>query len=48
MTPLFFFLLQKIQDWLDVKAEHKRINVIKEGLRGYGQRRGISQNNLNN
>jgi hypothetical protein len=45
MTPLFFFLLQKIQEWLEVKAEHKRIKAIKEALRVYGQRRGISQSN---
>jgi len=48
MTTLFSSFLQKIQEWLDVKAENKRIKVIKEALRGYGQRRGISQNNLNN
>lgn len=48
MTPLFSSFLQKIQEWLDVKAEHKRINAIKEALRVYGQRRGISQNNQNN
>jgi hypothetical protein len=45
MTPLFSFLLQKIQEWLEVKAEHKRIKVIKEALQSYGQRRGISLNN---
>jgi len=43
MTLLFFFLLQKIQDWLEVKAEHKRIKAIKRALRVYGQRRGIKK-----
>lgn len=45
MTPLLSSFLQKIQDWLDIKAENKRINAIKEALRVYGQRRGISQSN---
>jgi hypothetical protein len=45
MTPLFFSFLQKIQEWLEVKAEHKRIKAIKEALRGYAVKRGISQNN---
>jgi hypothetical protein len=45
MTPLFFFFLQKIQEWLEVKAEHKRIKVIKGALQVYGQRRGINWNN---
>jgi hypothetical protein len=45
MTPLFSFLLQKIQEWLEVKAEHKRIKAIKEALQVYGQRRGINWNN---
>jgi hypothetical protein len=45
MTPLFFFFLQKIQEWLEVKAEHKRIRAIKEALRGYAARRGIKWNN---
>jgi hypothetical protein len=45
MTPIFSSFLQKIQEWLDVKAENKRIKVIKEALRGYGQRRGIHWNN---
>jgi len=48
MTPLFSFLLQKIQEWLEVKAEHKRIKVIKEALRGYAARRRINLNNHNN
>jgi hypothetical protein len=45
MTPLLSSFLQKIQEWLEVKAEHKRIRAIKEALRVYGQRRGISLNN---
>jgi hypothetical protein len=47
---IFFisFLLQKIQEWLEVKAEHKRIKAIKEALRGYRQRHRINQNNQNN
>lgn len=45
MTPLFFFLLQKIQEWLALRAEFKRIQAIKEALRGYAARRGINWNN---
>jgi len=45
MTPLFSFLLQKIQEWLASRAENQRIRAIKEALRSYAARRGISLNN---
>jgi len=48
MNHFLSSFLQKIQEWLEVKAENKRIKAIKEALRVYGQRRGISQNNQNN
>jgi len=45
MTPLFSYLLFKIRRLLASRAEHKRIRVIKQALRSYAMRRGISQNN---
>jgi stage V sporulation protein SpoVS len=48
MTPLFSSFLQKIQEWLDSRAENQRIKAIKEALRGYAARRGINLNINNN
>jgi len=45
MTHILSFLLQTIHRLLASRAEHKRIRVIKQALRSYAMRRGISQNN---
>lgn len=47
MNHFFSSFLQKIQEWLEVKAEQKRIRRIREALQSYGLRRGINKNNQN-
>jgi hypothetical protein len=47
MTCIFLFL-QKIQNWLALRAEYKRTRVIKEALQAYATRRGINLNKQNN
>jgi hypothetical protein len=45
MTHFLSSFLQKIQDWLGIRAEYKRIRKIREALQSYGLRRGINKNN---
>jgi hypothetical protein len=45
MICIFRLLLQKIQTQLALRAESKRIRVIREALKSYGQKQGISPNN---
>lgn len=47
MTHFLSSFLQKIQEWLEVKAEHKRIKIIREALRDYASKRGINLNDKN-
>jgi len=44
MTSLFSFLLQTIRRLLASRAEHKRIQAIKQALRSYAMKRGVNIN----
>jgi len=45
MTPLLSSFLQTIRRLLASRAENQRLKVIRETLRDYASKRGISQNN---
>ena len=38
----------KIRNWLNSRAEYKRIQVIREYWQNYAKRQGISQSNNGN
>lgn len=46
MTNLFSPILKKIQNYLNTRAESKRIMAIREYWQDYAKRRGINQPNI--